>query len=224
MDDVLVRADGLRRSFGSGTGRVTAVVDVTFTVCGSDRIALMGPSGSGKSTLIHLIAGLHPAHLGLYRLARSGHARHAAARAGGRRLPRAEPSPTLDGLGERVTPGDPGRRRCAGGRCFGADLLEIFEVDAVAQHFPEELSGGRGNGRHWPGRSRARPGWCWPTSLRVNKTRTRPQGDRRDPHAGYDRGYRALIATHDARVADRLPAHWTMRDGILTMEAIPCSA
>jgi len=40
MNDVLVRAKGLRREFGNGQRPVVAVADATFEICAGDRIAL----------------------------------------------------------------------------------------------------------------------------------------------------------------------------------------
>ncbi|MDQ4075523.1 MAG: metal ABC transporter ATP-binding protein [Chloroflexota bacterium] len=39
-------------------GRVTALDDVTFSLCRGERVAVVGPNGAGKSTLFKVIAGL----------------------------------------------------------------------------------------------------------------------------------------------------------------------
>src|SRR5260221_13773538 len=54
MNDILVRATGLTRSFGA----VTAIGGAAVEVAAGDQVALVGPSGSGKSTLLHLIAAI----------------------------------------------------------------------------------------------------------------------------------------------------------------------
>lgn len=57
-DDVVVRLDGVTKSFASRDGGVHALQDVSFSVPAGQFVTLLGPSGSGKSTLLQLINGL----------------------------------------------------------------------------------------------------------------------------------------------------------------------
>jgi putative ABC transport system ATP-binding protein len=52
------RGRGLRKTYGSGETRVTALDDVDVDFARGRFTAIMGPSGSGKSTLMHCMAGL----------------------------------------------------------------------------------------------------------------------------------------------------------------------
>lgn len=55
-DDVVVRANGLGKSFGEGA--VIALEKASFEIKRGSFVSLVGPSGCGKSTLLRLISGL----------------------------------------------------------------------------------------------------------------------------------------------------------------------
>jgi putative ABC transport system ATP-binding protein len=55
---VVLRARGLRKEYGRGSGLVRAVDGVDLDVAAGETVAVMGPSGCGKSTLLHLLGGL----------------------------------------------------------------------------------------------------------------------------------------------------------------------
>src|SRR5580700_7205658 len=57
-EDVLARALGLRKEYGSGEGLVRAVDAVDLEIARGETLSIMGPSGCGKSTLLHLLGGL----------------------------------------------------------------------------------------------------------------------------------------------------------------------
>jgi ABC-type lipoprotein export system ATPase subunit len=57
-DTSVLRARGLRRTYGTGEGLVRAVDGVDLDVARGETVAVMGPSGCGKSTLLHLLGGL----------------------------------------------------------------------------------------------------------------------------------------------------------------------
>lgn len=57
-EGLAARVTGLTKSFGSGSGAVTALDAVDVGIRRGEFTAIMGPSGSGKSTLMHIMAGL----------------------------------------------------------------------------------------------------------------------------------------------------------------------
>lgn len=56
VDDLVIDARGISKSYGKGTGRFDALRDVSLQVKRGECVAIVGKSGSGKSTLMHIIA------------------------------------------------------------------------------------------------------------------------------------------------------------------------
>jgi putative ABC transport system ATP-binding protein len=61
MDDWVIEANDLRKTYKMGEMEVHALDGVSFKINRGDVVAIMGPSGSGKSTLMNILGCLdHP--------------------------------------------------------------------------------------------------------------------------------------------------------------------
>jgi len=54
----LIVADGLTKTYATGSITVEALKELTFTVNPASFVSFVGPSGSGKTTLLNLIGAL----------------------------------------------------------------------------------------------------------------------------------------------------------------------
>ena len=57
-DDVIIRAEGVVKTYETGTTTVRALRGVDFAVRRGEMVAVMGPSGCGKTTLLNCLSGL----------------------------------------------------------------------------------------------------------------------------------------------------------------------
>lgn len=54
----LVRVEGLRKVFRSGSQEIAPLDNVCFSIERGEMVSIVGPSGAGKSTLLHILAAL----------------------------------------------------------------------------------------------------------------------------------------------------------------------
>ena len=58
MEDLIVRADGIRKTYDTGKVQVNALRGVDLSVGRGEMVAIMGPSGCGKTTMLNCLSGL----------------------------------------------------------------------------------------------------------------------------------------------------------------------
>jgi putative ABC transport system ATP-binding protein/lipoprotein-releasing system ATP-binding protein len=216
MNDVLVRAKGLRREFGNGQRPVVAVADATFEICAGDRIALVGPSGSGKTSLLHMIAALDQPSAGVIEWPALGRAEDL--RPGPVALAFQGPSllPPLTVAENVALPALLAGTAEGTAAAAAQALIEQLGLAEVASKLPEEISGGQAQRA---GMARALMGE--PRLILADE----PTGqlDRAAAAGLMDvlfrhveaAGTALVVATHDQAMADRLPVRWTMTGRIL---------
>jgi ABC-type lipoprotein export system ATPase subunit len=220
VNDIVVRAKGLRRQFGNGQGTVVAIHEATFEIHRGDRIALTGPSGSGKTSLLHLIAALDQPSGGVIEWPALGEAKDlrpgpvAIAFQGPSLLP---PLTVAENVAFPVLLAGGTEAEAA---AAAAALIERLGLSDVASKLPEEISGGQAQRA---GVARALMGG--PQLILAD-----------EPTGQLDRSSAArlvdvllqqaeataaalVVATHDAEIAERLPLRWSMTGRIVSTGA-----
>jgi ABC-type lipoprotein export system ATPase subunit len=225
MGEVLVRADGLSRAFGTGSEAITAFLEASFEIMAGQSIALVGPSGSGKSTLLHLIAALDRPTSGTIEW--PGLGPRDQLRPGPVAFAFQGPSllPPLTVLENVALPLLLAGASESGARREAADMLERLDLVAVGEKLPEEISGGQsqraGIARSLVGHPRLILA-DEPTGQQDRATGQRLMRAVRS--RAEETGAALLVATHDPAVAERLELRWSFEDRRLNTGVVLRSA
>ncbi|GAA2076420.1 ABC transporter ATP-binding protein [Actinomadura alba] len=214
--NTLVELQDVARTHGSGSASVVAVHGVSCRLESGDQVAVTGASGSGKTTLLHLIAGLDRPTTGSIRWpALGGHPLSEPGQVG---LVFQGPSllPPLDAADNVALPLLLAGEAPRPAREKALEALASVGVGDLAGRLPEELSGGQAQ--------RVAVARVLAASPRLIVA-DEPTGQLDSPHAltvidllvdaATDLGATLVVATHDPRIAGRLPRRWAMHDGTL---------
>lgn len=214
----VIECSSLLRVFESATGRVQAVRGVDLAIDSGRSVAVVGPSGSGKSSLLRMIGGLDTPTAGdvlidgvnLVRLTSSARRQVRA-----RLLAHVHQRPMDNLLGHLTALEQVIRvaRRRGGGRNEAVEMLESLGLAHRTDHLPEQLSGGEQQRLAF-----ARAAVGSPAVIIADEPTAELDA------ASTDRvldaierltreGITALVATHDARVLERVDQVVTLRDG-----------
>lgn len=225
MNDPIAIAERVARRFGDGAAAMNALHDASCVIHRGDRIALTGPSGSGKSTFLHLLGGLDlptsgtiawPALGGIDELRPT---QVVNVFQGPSLL---APLSVIDNVRlPLVLSGQDARAATA-----AADAaLDAFDVIALRDKLPEEISGGQAQRVAIARAIAIRPAFILAdeptgqldstTGASVLKTLLR---------LAEEWGIAIVVSTHDSRVAERFAVVWVMREGRLTTGPNPASS
>jgi len=225
--EVLVRCEGVARTFGTGPGSVVAVHDVICELRAGQRVAVTGPSGSGKSTLLHLMAGLDTPTAGtLTWPALGGRERLRPGPVGivfqGPSL--LAPLDVAENVALPLLLAGEGEAQAVDAARRALDRLGLADL---AARLPEELSGGQAQrvavARVLAGRPRLVLA-DEPTGQLDHTVGTEVVRALVETAAAL--GAALMLTTHDPAVAALLPTRWAMADGALATgdREVPCSA
>ena len=223
MSDLLIRADEVVRTYGTGERAVHAVREVTFEAGRGELVAVRGRSGAGKTTLLNIVGGLDRPTSG--RVEVDGHDVTAAGENELLALRRTTIGFVFQSFGLipilsaaenvsvplRLSGADPRERDDK-----VAVLLELVGLGGQANQRPYELSGGQQQ-RVAVARALAND----PPLLIADEPTGQLDSD--TGRAIMDllralvdaRGMTALVATHDPSLMDRADRVLTLRDGRL---------
>jgi ABC-type lipoprotein export system ATPase subunit len=217
--DLLVRAEDLARTFGSGRGAVVAVHGVNVEVRAGEQIALTGPSGSGKTTLLHLIAGLDAPTRGTIEWPALGTADRLRPGPVAIVFQAQSLLPPLDVLENVTLPLLLQGMGRAAAREGGHEALSRLGLEDLAARLPEELSGGQAQrvavARVLAGQPRLILA-DEPTGQLDHATGALVIDSL--VQAAEHLGAALIVNTHDAAVGDRFAINWRMTAGRLTQE------
>ena len=135
-----IRVQDVQKVYRSGRGDFTALKDVNLEVREGEFISILGPSGCGKSTLLKCVAGLHPISSG--QISVRGRPVNAPPEGAGMVFQRDVLLDWRTVMDNVLLPVEFAKLARADWEARALDLLRTFDLQAFADRFPWELSGG----------------------------------------------------------------------------------
>jgi len=236
-EDAIIWAEGVVKTYDTGTTRVQALKEVDFVVRRGEMVAVMGPSGCGKTTLLNTLSGLDGIDQGTIwldgkDLAKMGDKERTAYRA--RRMGFVfqvyNLLPVLSAVENVELPLLLSGFRPKEARQKANRALEIVGLTEWAKHRPAELSGGQ---RQRVTIARAlvnEPAIVWadePTGA-LDSTTAQEIIDLLK-ELNRDQGLTLVLVTHDRGVGEQCDRIVRMRDGVVvehdeTKDRVPQAA
>ena len=226
MDDLIVQAKGIQKTYDTGTVKVHALRGVDLIVSRGEMVAIMGPSGCGKTTLLNCLSGLDEIDSG--RVLIDGVVLHELpddersdyrARSMGFVFQLYNLLPVLSAVENVEMPLLVSGMKPAEARRRSMEMLDMLGLTDRARHLPGELSGGQ---RQRVTIARAlvnQPSIVWADE---------PTGDLDSETAGEiidlmcelnrENGQTFVLVTHAAEVGGRAHRIVRMRDGRIVSE------
>ena len=221
MEDLIISADTIHKTYDTGTVQVSALRGVDLNVKRGEMVAIMGPSGCGKTTLLNCVSGLDEVDSGIVTI--EGVVLHEMpddqrsdyrARRMGFVFQLYNLLPVLSSVENVEMPLLISGIGAGEARSRSMEALEMVGLADRAVHVPSELSGGQ---RQRVTIARAlinRPAIVWadePTGDLDSETAT----DIMDLMCELNRtnGQTFIIVTHSREVGDRADRIVWMRDG-----------
>ena len=214
-------ADRVSLVYGAGEAAITALRNVTLKLRPGAFVALRGPSGSGKTSLLHCLGGLQAPTAGQVRWdSRPLRALDATARS-------AERGTAISYLfqGSNLLETFTAEQNLAFAAYVAGNrepslepaLLSRFGLGSKAEAIPDELSGGEQQRLALARALAQQPRVLLadePTAHLDSETSAAVLALIQQVHR--ETGMTVVIATHDARVAERAVEVFEMRDGVLS--------
>lgn len=220
-NNVLLSAEGIRKSYKLGRKEVEVLSRVNLQVSRGEFLALRGASGAGKSTLLHLLGGLDSPNAGEIRFENQNLAKLSSRGLSKFRNEKVgfifqayHVLPELTALENVCLPARISRMDPREADARARQLLERVGLSNRADHKPVELSGGEQQRV-----ALARGLINSPELILADE----PTGNL-DSHTGHgiielltslqeERNTTLIIATHDAQIAERAPRVIELVDG-----------